>query len=69
MFSPEFGWKPIDTAPIDRDVILIVTDGLGEPYVLNVPCRLTAAGWVSSLKRTPLVVTPLQWKPYVPRKW
>jgi hypothetical protein len=31
MFSQEFGWKPIDTAPIDQDLILIVRDGLGEP--------------------------------------
>ena len=27
----KFGWQPIDTAPIDRDVMLIVTDGQGEP--------------------------------------
>src|SRR5712691_2470936 len=52
----------------DRGCDLDVTDGRGEPYVLNVPFRLTAAGWVSSLKRAPLAVTPLQWKPYPPRK-
>jgi len=67
MFSQGFGWQPIHTAPLDQDVTLIVTDGRGEPYVLNVPCRLTAAGWVSSLKRTPLAVTPLQWRSYIPR--
>ena len=66
MFSERFGWKPIDTAPIDQDVALIVTDG-GKPYSLNGPFKLTAAGWVSSGKGTPLAVTPLQWKPYVPR--
>jgi hypothetical protein len=33
-------WKPIDTAPIDQDVI--VTDG-GEPYELHSPFKLTAA--------------------------
>jgi hypothetical protein len=27
MFSPHSGWQPIDTAPIDTDVMLIVTDG------------------------------------------
>jgi hypothetical protein len=31
MFSEKFGWQPIDTAPIDKDVALIVTDGQGEP--------------------------------------
>jgi hypothetical protein len=66
MFSERFGWKPIDTAPIDQDVALIVTDG-GKPYSLNGPFKLTAAGWVSSGKGTRLAVTPLQWKPYIPR--
>jgi hypothetical protein len=26
MFSEKFGWKPIETAPVDQDVALIVTD-------------------------------------------
>ena len=66
MFSERFGWKPIGTAPIDQDVALIVTDG-GEPYELHSPFKLTAAGWVSSGKGTPLAVRPLQWRRYVPR--
>ena len=53
MFSIQFGWRPIDTAPIDTDVMLIVTDG-GEPYAVLKPFKLTAAGWVSSGKGTPL---------------
>jgi hypothetical protein len=28
------GWQPIDTAPINKDVMLIVTDGHGEPYAV-----------------------------------
>jgi hypothetical protein len=63
MFSPNSGWQPIDTAPIDRDVMLVVSDG-GEPYAVLKPFKLTASGWVSSGKGTPLAVTPLQWKPY-----
>jgi hypothetical protein len=66
MFSERSGWKPIDTAPVDQDVALIVTDG-GKPYALASPFKLTASGWVSSSKGTPLAVMPLQWKPYVPR--
>ena len=68
MFSDKFGWHPIGTAPVDQDVMLFVTDGRGKPYAVCKPFKLTAAGWVSSAKRTPLAVTPLQWKPYVPRK-
>jgi hypothetical protein len=43
----------------DTDVMLVVTDG-GEPYAVFKPFRLTAAGWVSFGKGTPLAVTPLQ---------
>jgi hypothetical protein len=59
MFSERYGWKPIDSAPVDQDVALIVTDG-GKPYLLNGPFKLTTAGWVSSGKGTRLAVTPLQ---------
>jgi hypothetical protein len=67
MFSEKFGWQPIDTAPIDKDVMLIVTDGQGELYAVYMPFKLTAAAWVGSGKGTPLAVTPVQWKPYVAR--
>jgi hypothetical protein len=68
MFSEKFGWQPIETAPIGKDVMLFVTDGQGEPYAVYKPFKLTAAGWVSSGKGTPLAVTPVLWKPYIPRK-
>jgi hypothetical protein len=61
-----FGWKPLDTAPFDQDATLMVSDGRGTPYALKSPFRLTAAGWVSANKGTPLAVTPLQWKLYFP---
>ena len=63
----DFGWSLIDTAPFDEDVMLEVTDGQGEPYRLRNPCRLTASGWVGSIKGTPLVVTPVKWKPHSPQ--
>jgi hypothetical protein len=59
-----YGWNPIESAPFDEDVTLQVTDGRGGPYRLPNPCRLTASGWISSSKRTPLAVTPVKWKPY-----
>jgi hypothetical protein len=58
------GWRPIDTAPFDEDVTLQVTDRGGAPYNRPNPCRLTASGWISSTKGTPLAVTPVKWKPY-----
>jgi hypothetical protein len=61
-----FGWLSIDSAPLKKDVALLVTDGPSEPYPLKLPCRLTAAGWVGSNKGTPLAVTPVKWRPYTP---
>jgi hypothetical protein len=60
------GWLSIDSVPLDEDVALLVTDGPSEPYPLKLPSRLTATGWVSSSKGTPLAVTPVKWKPYRP---
>jgi hypothetical protein len=54
-----YSWKSLESAPPDEDVTLQVTDGRGKPYVLVNACRLTAAGWVSSSKGTPLAVTPV----------
>lgn len=59
----EKGWISVDTAPLNEDVKLLVTDGQGGPYVLPHPCRRTETGWVSSSKGTPLAVTPVSWKP------
>ena len=61
-----YSWKSIESAPLDEDVSLQVTDGRGKPYILLNPSRLTAAGWVSSGKGTPLAVTPVKWRPYFP---
>jgi hypothetical protein len=64
-FEGKNGWKSIETAPLDRDVRLAVIDGHGKPYMLPKPCRRIASGWVSSSKGTPLVVTPVKWRPCV----
>jgi hypothetical protein len=62
-----FDWQPIDTAPFDEDVTLLVTDGRGDPYRIPYPCKLNSTGWVNSSRGTLLAVTPMGWKPYIPR--
>jgi hypothetical protein len=63
------GWRPVETAPLDEEVELLVADTRGEPYVLPDPCKLTAtSGWVSSAKGTPVGLTPSQWRPYNPSR-
>jgi hypothetical protein len=59
-----YSWKSLESAPPDEDVTLQVTDGHGKPYILVNASRLTAAGWVSSIKGTSLAVTPVRWRPY-----
>jgi hypothetical protein len=49
-----FDFRSLSEAPIDKDVMLIVTDGQSEPYAVLKPLELTAAG-----KGTPLTVTHL----------
>lgn len=39
-------WKPIDTAPFDRDLELAVIDGEGK-HTLTFPCRRIVGGWFS----------------------
>ena len=65
--AESYSWRPIESAPLDEDVTVQVTDGRGKPYTLRNPSRLTAAGWVSSGKGTPLAVTPVRWRPYYGR--
>jgi hypothetical protein len=67
MWTPSaesYSWKSIESAPLDKDVTLQVTDGRGGPYTLRWPCRRTASGWINSSKGTPLAVTPVRWRPY-----
>lgn len=55
-------WHPIETAPPDQELLLLVSDGTGEPYTLQKPAKLTSDGWVSCSKGTLLVVTPVGWR-------
>jgi hypothetical protein len=59
-----YGWSSIETAPLDEDIALKVTDGRGGPYILQWPCRRTATGWINARKGTPLEVTPVMRRPY-----
>ena len=65
LLRDNFGWEPIESAPLDTDLRLQVIDDQGVVYRLASPFRLTVAGWVSTNKGTPLAVTPIKWKPYL----
>jgi hypothetical protein len=44
--DPNAQWKPIATAPFDRDLELAVIDSAGI-HALSFPCRRAADGWVN----------------------
>jgi hypothetical protein len=54
-------WKPIESAPVDREVELQVADQFGS-YALTFPCRLTDGGWVNANSQGTLEVTPTHWR-------
>jgi hypothetical protein len=64
--ADRYDWRSIDTAPVDEDVTLLVSEGRrGRWYRLPYPCRRTAAGWIDSSNGTLQTVTPIKWKTYI----
>jgi hypothetical protein len=58
-------WKPIDTAPFDRDVELAVINGDGK-QALTFPCRRTIGGWVNAVTKKQLYfILPTHWRVWV----
>ncbi len=53
-------WRPIGTAPFDRDLQLAVIEG-SEVHALVFPCRKTVRGWVNEAER-PVEVIPSHWR-------
>ena len=54
-------WRPIESAPSDKEVELQVTDAFGA-YTLMFPCLLTKEGWVNANSRGRLEVQPTHWR-------
>ncbi len=54
-------WKPIDSAPDDREVELQVADQFGS-YTLMFPCRWTGGGWINANSQGRIEVEPTHWR-------
>jgi hypothetical protein len=54
-------WKPISTAPFDRDLELAVVDYDG-PHALVFPCRRILAGWMDAETTKRVDVRPTHWR-------
>jgi hypothetical protein len=49
-------WRPIEEAPLEEAVDVLVTDFCGSIYPLQYPCRRTSEGWISAIGTRDLVV-------------
>ncbi len=55
-------WKPITTAPFDRDLEVAVIDTDGE-HVLSFPCRHILGGWINAASGKQLYsILPTHWR-------
>ena len=53
-------WKPIATAPFDRDLELAVMGS--EPHALVFPCRRIVGGWINPKTMKRVDVDPTHWR-------
>jgi hypothetical protein len=62
MFYCLMDWKPIDTAPFDRDVEVAVIDGAGV-HALSSACRRVFGGWINTeSKKRIYYLSPTHWR-------
>jgi hypothetical protein len=54
-------WRPIATAPPDRDLELSVIEA-SEVHALVFPCRRAAKGWINASTKSSVVVDPTHWR-------
>jgi hypothetical protein len=59
--NPAMEWKPISTAPFDRDLELAVVDRDG-PHALVFPCRRILGGWLKVETKQRVDVHPTHWR-------
>ena len=53
-------WKPISTAPFDRDLELaVIHSGV---HALVFPCRRILSGWIKSETKEQIEVRPTDWR-------
>jgi len=54
-------WRPIATAPFDRDLELAVVED-GDAHALVVRCRRIRHGWANAINGKPMDVNPTHWR-------
>jgi len=54
-------WRPVSTAPFDRDLELAVLDWEGT-HMLVFPCRRIVSGWLDAETKEQIDVEPTHWR-------
>jgi hypothetical protein len=62
LFDGSLDWRPISTAPFNRDVQVRI--GNHGSRVLPFPCRQTAAGWINLDLGVRMELDPSEWRPW-----
>jgi len=57
-------WKPVATAPFDRDLELAVMNSDG-PHALVFPCWRVLHGWIKAETKEQIEVHPTHWRPWI----
>jgi len=65
---PIMDWKPISTAPFDRDLELAVFDTAGQVHALVFPCRRILGRWMNSQTKQQMDVRPTHWRAWQERR-
>jgi len=55
-------WKPIATAPYDRDLEVAFVDPKDGAHALVFACRRTDDGWIDAKTRKPIIIQPTHWR-------
>jgi hypothetical protein len=56
-------WRPVTSAPFDRDLELAVLDWEGT-HMLVFPCRRIVSGWLDTETKEQIDVEPTHWRPW-----
>jgi len=54
-------WRPIASAPFDRDLELAIIDRVGT-HTLVFPCRRLADGWLNAATERRVYLEPTHWR-------
>lgn len=58
-------YRPVSTAPFDRDLELAVVDEFGV-HALVFPCRRILRGWIKAETKERIDVHPTHWREWIP---